>query len=261
MSWEEKVTLGRTGLSVGRFGISASYGMGSREVRRAIDAGMNYAYWGSLRRDGFAEGLREMAPRRDSFVLVLQSYGRFAFQVRRSVEKGLRTLGLQHADLLLLGWWNRPVTERVLAAAAELRQRGLVRHLAVSTHARDQIAGFARRPEIGVIHLRYNAEHPGAEHDVFPMLPPDGGPGLVAYTATSWRRLMDPGRVPKGELCPTAGDCYRFVLSHPAVHVCLTGLSGPDQLDHALQARAKGPMSSGELAWMRRVGKAVGGYS
>lgn len=261
MSWEEKITLGRTGLMVGRFGISASYGMGAREVERAIEAGMNYAYWGSLRRDGFAEGLRNSAARRESFVLVLQSYGRFGFQVRRSVEKGLRALAFSHADVLLLGWWNRPVTERVMEAGLALQRRGLVKHLAVSTHARDQIAGFARRPEIGVIHLRYNAEHPGAEQDVFPLLPQEGGPGMVAYTATSWRRLMDPKRIPPGERCPTAGDCYRFVLSNPTVHVCMTGLAGPEQLNHALRARAQGAMSPDEMAWMRRVGKAVAGYS
>lgn len=261
MSATEKIILGRSGLCVGRLGISSSYGMEARDVVRAVDAGLTYVYWGSLRRDRFAAGLRQLAPRRDAFALVLQSYSRFGFTLRRSVENGLRALGYDHADVLLLGWWNRLVSARVLDAALELRERGRVRHLAVSCHARPVIPNLARQPGIDIVHLRYNAEHPGAEHDVFPHLPAADGPGIVAYTATSWRRLLDPRRVPPGEPVPTAGDCYRFALTHPAVHVCLTGLSSSAQLDHALQALAKGPMGDDELAWMRRVGRAVAGYS
>jgi predicted aldo/keto reductase-like oxidoreductase len=77
---------------------------------------------------------------------------------------------------------------------------------------------------------------------------------MVAFTATNWRQLLDPKRVPPGERTPTATDCYRFVLSNPAVDVCMTGPANQAQAAEALRAMEIGPMSADELAWMRRVG-------
>ena len=76
----------------------------------------------------------------------------------------------------------------------------------------------------------------------------------MAFTATSWKQLLNPKRIPPGERVPTATDCYRFVLSNPAVDVCMTGPANEAQADDALRAIDLGPMSEEELAWMRRVG-------
>jgi hypothetical protein len=43
-------------------------------VERAFEQGVNYLYWGSVRRGGFREALRHLAPQRERFVLVLQSF-------------------------------------------------------------------------------------------------------------------------------------------------------------------------------------------
>ena len=94
---------------------------------------------------------------------------------------------------------------------------------------------------------------------MFPHLPAENRPGLVAFTTTCWRKLLDPKRVPAGERTPTAGDCYRFTLSQPAIDVCMTGLGSMEHTEHALAALQKGPMSAEELAWMRRVGDAIYG--
>jgi len=104
--------------------------------------------------------------------------------------------------------------------------------------------------------LRYNAAHPGAETDVFPKLP-RARPGIVAYTSTSWGELLNPELIPAGERVPTSTDCYRFVLSNEHVNACYTGPKDRRQLDQALEALDKGPLSPEEDAWMRRVGEAV----
>lgn len=252
-----KRTLGRTGLTVGALGMSASYGVPAAAVERGFEAGMNYLYWGSLRRNAFGDALRTLAPKRDQMVLVLQSYNPFAVGVVHAVERGLRSLKFEYADVLLLGMWNRPVPERIRAACRKLKERGLIRFVAASTHNRKVIAGQAQDPDIDIFHARYNAVHTGAERDVFPHLPHEKRPGIVAFTATSWKQLLDPRKIPEGERVPTAADCYRFVLSNPAVDVCMTGPATSEHADQAIQALAKGPMSDDELAWMRRVGKAV----
>ena len=65
--------------------------------------------------------------------------------------------------------------------------------------------------------------------------------------------------IPHGEKIPTAADCYRFVLSQPAVNICMTGPANAAQFEHALEALRRGPMAEEELAWMRRVGDAIYG--
>ena len=82
---------------------------------------------------------------------------------------------------------------------------------------------------------------------------------IVAFTATSWGQLMDPKRVPAGERIPAAADCYRFVLSNPAVDVCIAGPKNEEQARAASDALRLGPLNEEELAWMRRVGRAVHG--
>ena len=74
----DRAVLGRTGLEVGRLGLSASYGAPASAVERAFEHGVNYFYWGASGARSLANGLRRLAPRRDRFLLVLQSYSPFA---------------------------------------------------------------------------------------------------------------------------------------------------------------------------------------
>jgi len=115
--------------------------------------------------------------------------------------------------------------------------------------------------------IRYNAAHPGAERDIFPHRPaatdrtspaPARVPAIVAYTATSWRKLL---KAPRGWTGPvmTAGDCYRFCLSSPHVDLTLAGPRTWAQLEDALDALERGPLSGEEDRWMREFGSAVHG--
>lgn len=251
--------LGKTGLTVGPIGISASYGVPTAAIEHAFERGVNYLYWGSRRTAAFAEALRHLRPHRERIVFVLQTYSRMASHLRWSVERAIRSVGYGHADVLLLGWWNHPVNPRVLDAARTLRERGLVRFIAISGHDRPYLGRLAAGEDVDVIHVRYNAAHPGAERDVFPHVPAHGRTGLVAFTATSWGQLLRPRSTPAGERTPTAADCYRFVLSNPLIDVCATGPASAAHVDEALAAVERGPMSDEELTWMRRVGAAVRG--
>jgi predicted aldo/keto reductase-like oxidoreductase len=256
MRFEDR-TLGRTGVTVGPMGISSSYGAPAAAVERAIDAGMTYVYWGSIRTAAFAEALRHLAPRRDRFMLAIQSYSRVGLALAWSVERALQRIGYDHADVLLLGYWNHRMRPRILDAARTLQRRGLVNYVAVSCHSRSLAESFAASGDYDIVHLRYNAAHPGAERDCFPLLPAENRPGIVSFTGTSWGQLLNPRYTPDGERTPTASDCYRFVLSHPDVDVCATGPASADHVEQAIAARELGPMSEEELAWMRRVGEAV----
>src|SRR5580658_4897461 len=255
----DRATLGRTGIEVCRLGLASSYGPPASAVEQAFDQGVSYFYWGSIRRNSFGDGLRALAPRRDRFLLVTQSYSRIASLIGPSLERALRALRFDYTDALLLELWNGAPPPRILDACRKLRERGLVRYLAISTHNRPLTARLAADPQFDIFHVRYNAVHRGAEREVFSQLPAQNAPALVSFTATSWRQLLGHKRIPAAEKIPTAADCYRFVLTQPAVNVCMTGPSNTGQFQQALQALRLGPMSGDELAWMRRIGDAIYG--
>jgi len=77
-------------------------------------------------------------------------------------------------------------------------------------------------------------------------------------TATRWRYLLRrPRGWPKDEPIPTAGMCYRFVLSNPHVDVCLMAPSNVEQLEENLAAFCMGPLCEEEMEFMRKFGDAV----
>lgn len=258
VSWSP-VRLGRSPLEVVPLGVASAYGLGGRDVERAADRGVSFFYWGSARLPDFGKGLSRVAARgRDRIQVVIQTYARWPSGLGKSLEKGLRELGLDYADVILLGWWNMPPRDSILDAAAELVQKGRARAVMVSCHHRPTFVRLAQDPRVDCLMIRYNAAHPGAERDVFPHLP-ERRPGIVTYTATSWRELLNPELVPAGERVPESTDCYRFVLSNAFVDACWTGPKNAAELDLALAALDKGPMSEEELSWMRRVGAHVRG--
>jgi aryl-alcohol dehydrogenase-like predicted oxidoreductase len=264
MSFETRIRLPHTELVVGRLGLGSSFGIGPDDLELAFEHGVNYFYWGSIRRPGFAAGIRRLAKRdRERIVVTLQSYARWpAALLRVAVESGLRRLQLDYADVLLLGWYNGRPPQGILDAALELREKGRVRHLMMSGHDRRFFPVMAQEEIFDLFMVRYNAAHRGAEEEVFPELPiGDARPGICAYTATRWGSLIDSNKTPSGERTPTAGDCYRFCLSHRDVDMVLCGPANGEHVRHACDALAKGPLDAEELAWMRRVGDHVYGRS
>jgi aryl-alcohol dehydrogenase-like predicted oxidoreductase len=261
-SFIEKRTLGKTGLSTSAIALGSSYGIAGRDIESAFDRGVNAFLYGSLRRPGFARGVRALARdanKRDRMIIAIQTYSRLGFLMRPFVWSALRSLGTDHVDVLGLAWWNDVPSRRIWDAALALRERGLVKHLMVSCHHRPSFEAFMKHDACEAWMLRYNAAHPGAEREVFPLFSgrTEDRPGVFAFTATRWGSLLDPKLTPRGEPTPRASDCYRFVLTSPHVDAVITGPKNRAELDEAIAAMDRGPMSEDELAWMKRVGLAV----
>jgi aryl-alcohol dehydrogenase-like predicted oxidoreductase len=261
--FSSRVALGRSGFSVGPLGVAGGYGVGTPALLAAFDRGVNYFYHGSRRPPGMATAIRELvaAGRRDELVIVLQSYSRWPWQLERGITSGMAELGISSVDVLLLGWYNGMPSDAILERAGRLVDRGMVRCLAVSGHRRGAFVDFAADSRFGILHIRYNAAHTGAERDVFGRLAAGGRPGVVAYTATRWGSLLKAGRMPPGEAPLEARDCYRFVLSNPDFNVCMCGPASDAEMAEALAAIDAGPLDAEEIARVRRIGDHVHTHS
>lgn len=253
--------LGSTGLNVHRLGLSATYRPGRDTVRAAIDRGINcffcYGFDSHMTRT-----LRQIfRTRRQDMVVCTGAYNMLLGHpnLRRTLEKRLRQLGTDYIDVFMFLGVTKPkhLTDDVLEEFARFKQEGKIRFTGMSCHDRQFAGKLAADGALDVFMIRYNAAHRGAEQDIFPHLAVHH-PGLVSYTATRWRYLIRRLKSwPKDRPVPTPGQCYRFVLSNPNVHVCMTAPSNGKQLDENLAALDAGPLSADEMHLMHEYGDLV----
>jgi len=261
MDFHEPRVLGRTGLEVGRLGVAASYGAPAQAFEEAFDRGCNYFYWGSRRTEAMGQAIKNICHKgkRDDLAIVIQSYSRSASLMEIFCQKALKRLAVDHADMLLLGLHNRPPAQRILDRAMAMRSKGMIRFLGLSGHNRKLFPDLVKDGIFDIFHIRYNAAHRGAEKEAFPYLQGENRPGIVTFTATRWGRLLKQSKMPPGESAPIASDCYRFVLSHPAVDVCMAGPRNSEEMKEALRTLDLGPLEDKGLDRMRRIGDYIHG--
>jgi hypothetical protein len=256
-AFREPIVLGRTGLRVGRLGIAS--GMARREaIEEASRARRNYFHLGHGHH-GYNPRMREALKnivakgQRDRLVLAAFSYAHSNFH-RRTLRRGLKSAGLtmpMSSSSLLPA-----MPRRLVDGALRMKEKGL----SASSACPATTASFGNDwPRQGKFDVSISpAAHRGAEQ-IFPFLKGERRPGTVSFTATRWGQLLNAKKMPPGEKPATAVDCYRFVLSHPAVDVCMTGARTLEQMRENLAVFDSGPMSEDELARMRRIGDHVHG--
>jgi aryl-alcohol dehydrogenase-like predicted oxidoreductase len=254
-------TLGRTGLKVHRLGLSATYRPGKETIYKAIDEGINYFFLFVIDSQ-MIKVLRDvMKGRREQFIIATGAGNLLLYSqnLKKSLEHRLKQLQTEYIDIFhYLGIYKeKQFPEQIKDELLALKETGKVRFTSISCHHRKLIGKLAQEGEIDTFMLRYNAAHRGAEKDIFPYLKPHN-PGIVSYTATRWRYLLKrPKNWPKDGQIPTAGQCYRFVLSNPNVHVVLTAPTNEKQLEENLKSLNDGPLSDDEMKFMIKFGDAV----
>ncbi len=252
--------IGRAGMVTSRLGIGSTFNAPAQVIESAFERGINYLYWGTVRQPGFAEAMVNLAKsHRDELVLTIQSYSDDPGTIEAEVEECLRTAGLETFDFLLLGNRNQRPGDGYREVFERLRERGKVRFMSLSSHNRpllpELIADYERgESPFDLFMLRYNGVHRGAEKDVFPHVPAEGGPTICTYTATRWGHLVDPAKMPPGEAPVSARDCYRYSLSHDAVDMVLCGPANAEQMDEAIAALERGPLEAEERERIEKIG-------
>ena len=202
--------LGATGLEITRVGFGAwaiggggwEFGWGPQEddesiaaIHRALDLGVNwidtaaaYGFGRSEQTVGRAlAGLRERpyvftknsllddGTRHVRHVLKRDS-------ILREAEASLRRLGVDAIDLYQIHW---PIPEQDIeegwAAMAELKERGLVRHIGVSNFSARQLRRIASIAPVETIQPPYSLIDRGAEAEILPLAQRDGT-GVIVYS-------------------------------------------------------------------------------
>ena len=257
----KQTSLGATGMKVWRLGLSASYWPGTKTVHAAIDEGINFFFGFGIDAQ-LVKGLRTaFKGGREKFVLATGAYNLIIGypNLRRTLEKRLRQFATDYIDIFMfLGVMKeKEFPPKVLEELVRFREEGKVKSIGISCHNRAFLGKLADQGALDTLMLRYNAAHRGAEKDVFPYLETHN-PGVISYTATRWTEMMRrPRSWPKDGLIPDAGMAYRFVLSNPHVHVCLTAPRNEKQLRENVAAIRRGPLNEEEMHFMRQFGDAV----
>ncbi|MBI4907704.1 MAG: aldo/keto reductase [Acidobacteria bacterium] len=234
-----------------RLCVSATYRPGVRTLCRALDEGVNcfFGFPIDTQFTAFARSLT--ADQRDRVTLATGGanwiVGHAPF--RRALDNALRRLRTDRLDIFfylgLLSANHFPAS--IQDELRTLRATGKVRSLGVSAHDTAFAALLAAQGFPDVLMIRYNAARREADSVLFPNLPPNP-PRLFAFTATYWTRLLR--RL-------TAAQCYRFVLSNPAVDTVLTSPRSEAELVTTIRAIEQGPLDDEELQWIRRTGDEI----
>ena len=192
--------------------------------------------------------------------------------ILREAEGSLRRLGVDVIDLYQIHW---PIPDEDIeegwAAMAELKERGLVRHIGVSNFSATQLRRIASIAPVGTIQPPYSLIDRAAETDVLPLAEQDRigvivyspmGSGLLTGAMTreriaelpadDWRsrdiRFAEPQLsrhlVLAARLQAIAGRhgttpgavAVAWTLRNPAVDGAITGFRRPAQVDPILSA-------------------------
>ena len=233
------------------------------DVDYALSRGVRYFNW-CAKPDGLSRAIAELGSRRDEVVLAAQLKARTADQAERELEWILERTRSERLEVGTLYYvesaeeWNAITrTGGAWDVFDRHRREGRLGLLGLTSHQRRLAAGWAEerapdgRRRLDMLMIRYNAAHTGADRDVFPVTSRLSMP-VVTFTGLRWRDLLqatpdDPPGLPP----PSAAECYRFCMQHPAVSVALAAPNGRAELVEAL--RALDEAAQIEHGWMERM--------
>jgi len=256
-----ETTLGATEQKVYRLGLSASYWPGKKTVYKAIDQGVNCFFAYGFDKQMISVLRDVLKNERQRYVIATGAYNLlFTHQnLLKTLEKRLKQLQTDYIDIFLFLGVTKPqhFPQHLRTELRHLRETGKVRFVGMSCHDRQFAGRLVSDGELDVYMIRYNAAHRGAEQDILPYVALHN-PGIVSYTATRWGYLIRRNKKwPKDRPIPTPGLCYRFVLSNPHVHVCLTAPANIKQLEENISEAQKGPLNAEELSFIKEYGDVV----
>ena len=233
------------------------------DIHFAFERGVRYFNWCG-KPDGLSRAVREFGERRRETVFATQIKARSGEEADRELDSILEQTGGKRLDIGTLYYVESDPEWRAITgpggaweALEARRQQGDLGLLGLTSHQRLLAARWALErsedgaPRLDMLMIRYNAAHTGAEEDVFPVTSEIGMP-VVTFTGVRWRDLLfrTPDE-PLGFDPPSAAECYRFCMAHPAVTVVLAAPDGRGELVDDLEALDDSAIP--DDGWMRAM--------
>jgi len=243
-----------------RLGLASNFGIDAKGIQQILEDKVNYMFWSPRMKNATSVVKEVLKKDRERYILTTgPTTGWWKGNIRKFVEKNLTELKTDYLDILQIHWvgvtssWNDKIAEEMV----KLREEGKTKAIGISIHNRTRAGQLAEERILDSFMIRYNAAHPGAEKEVFPLVDNDKQ-NVTSYTATRWRKLLKRPKNWEGKV-PTAGDCYRFCLSNENVNVTLCGPKNYEQYLENIKEVEKGPLTEEEMRWMQNFGKVVHG--
>ncbi len=252
------IPLGRTGLTVTRFGIGGAYNPTVEARRAALDCGVTYVDTARSYQRGEDERLvgQAIAGRRDGLVLATKSGKRDAAGARADLEASLRALDVDHIDIWQLHHLNTaPEREQALGpggayeAALRARDQGLIRFIGVTGHDWTEVGAAVETGLFDTVLCWYNCAMRDPEEQVFPHARAHDVGVVIMSSARNDNFFSATGDPPDDAF-------YRYVLSQPGVHVAIMGLRNVERFRRIARALAEGGVAMPEAE--RRALEAYG---
>lgn len=294
--WPEYRRFGRTELMVSPVGLGGGAQVAAEDVLYAFDAGINYFFYSADLHHhlylSMAPALRRLCGRgsatRSSVVLATVTYVNRPRLLPGILFDQFRELKIDFIDVLFWGcigaedrlpfaacmqsspYIRGPGTaisayiEKLQGVSEELKRMGAVRYVGASFHSLDVAQEWIGSPALDVMMVRYNPAHRAGASRVLDKLPRaaerrQGTVTFKATTAASGPLFRTPQTFQCDDRVANAATYYRYPLSHPNVDVCLAGLKSRVEIDEALRAVRKGPLTEEEIGLLERYGDELRG--
>src|SRR5262245_43928979 len=234
-------------------------------ISEAFDLGVNFFFvtadmhWPLY--EGTRSGLADLLARgrhvRDEIVVAGVCYPTQPEFCSMPFQELLRAVPrLQRLDVMLAGGAYGDEVGSRLAVYRGHRERGFLGNRAIGVTFHDRVAAVSavRSGGLDIAFIRYNADHAGANSDVFPRLPDRPRPLLYNFKSTS-------GYVPSGRMAelglaapdfwqPAITDHYRFAFTRPQLDGLLVALRTTGEVDDLAAALERGPLTEEDETYL-----------
>ena len=235
-----KRVLGRTGLEVAALGYGAMQVSDPAIIRHGLDQGINYIDTADCYMGGRNEKVvgKAVAGIRDRVVIASKVHISSEPRMRKSVERSLKSLGVQSVDLMQLHnirSRDEVVRKDVQSVMKQLRQEGKFRFTAVTTHS-NQVEVLEAVIEDGfydAVLVAVNFRSPDRLYDTIRQAA-DAGIGIIAM------KTQNGGYTDKDlpELTPHQA-ALRYVIHKPGIHVAVPGMLSKRMIAENLEATTR----------------------
>lgn len=251
-----------SGSKSSRLGFASQYIKEVDCIQTAFAAGINYFFSYNLPSDQLLDGLKPLlSDHRDTILIATGSEDRDPNTLQHDLNQVRRSLGTDIIDAFFVEYLSPQDSTNEIEVVQTVLQRwkteGWIRYVGASTHSRETALELIDQGGWDVLMLRYNMAHRKAEEQVLPAAQSAGLP-VIAFTCTRWGSLLK-GHPQWHEPTPTAADCYRYALHHPAVQVALTAPATMSQLQSNLSVLNAPPLVTAEIEHWQVYGDLVYG--